>query len=109
MSAWRHEALVPIGSSAPWQTRFPLAPGKTGDPTVCKQGVLFPYAVRYTGSQRGLVVAKNSPGVGQEILERTRVVFSVLITGGSVVSGIFQSWRQNSDRQAVSLRYDVYQ
>lgn len=61
MSAWKHEALVPIGSSVPWQTRFPLAPGKTGDPTVCKQGVLvFPYAVRYTGSQRGLVVAKNS-------------------------------------------------
>lgn len=66
MSAWRHEALVPIGSSAAGQTHFPLAAGNTGDPTVSKQGVLFPYAVRYTGSQRGLAVAKNSPEVGQE-------------------------------------------
>ena len=66
MSAWRHETLVPYGFSAVWQPRFPLAAGTPGASTVSKQGVLFPYAVRYTGSQRGLAVAKNSPEVGQE-------------------------------------------
>ena len=97
MSAWRHETLVPDGFSAVWQPRFPLAAGTPGASTVCKQGVLFPYAVCYTGSQRGLAVAINSPEVGQEKTPSGSQnprgdpggVFFVLITGGSVVSGIF--------------------
>ena len=107
MSAWRHEALVPIGSSAAGQTHFPLAAGNTGDPTVSKQGVLFPYAVRYTGSQRGLAVAKNSPEVGQEKRRGP----------GGCIFGIDYRWQcsqrylsvlaAEQDRQAVSLCYDV--
>ena len=107
MSAWRHEELVPMGLSVHWQPRFPLAAGKTGAPVVCKQGVLLPYAVRYTGSQRGLAVAKNSPGVGQETTP------SGWRGPRGCIFGIQYAWQcsqryfsvlaAESDRQAVSL------